>query len=283
MHRYLVVKPHDESASCEFVFETRLSESLRAFGLFAGGRTTAKFARNYICEYLRHNIAKSSDMKKMLRNAFRRCQCEMILHVDPAMFDEGASSVVGIYSDESVWLAHIGDALCISGTNRKICRRHTLNDLQEKARILRHCHGWYDPDTQEVWGKCHLTKSLGNVWQLRSLQLPLYDKLSDIRKLQSKSVTALSALLDDAEMLIDFVPDIYKFPSNDLDRQMIVMSSRSHDNMSNNFVQDLCSISDSQAVSQLIRKEFVSKPEAALLVFSATSNNIPSYDDHSRP
>lgn len=285
MHRYLMVKPHNDSASCELVFETRLSESLRFFGFFTGGRNTAEFACNYIFEYMKHNIVKSSEIEKMLRNAYRRCQCEMMLRIDSAMFDEGASSVVGIYSDECVWLAHIGDVVCISATEiaeREICKRHTLDDLQEKARILRHCHGWYDPDTQEVWGKCHLTKSLGNVWQLRSLQLSLHNKLSDIRNLQRKSVTALLALLDDSvEMLIDFVPDIYTFSTNQLRSHMIVMSSRLHDNMSKTFLKDLCSISDCQAASKLVRTEFVSKPGAALLVFSATPNNIPSCDDHS--
>ena len=205
-----------------FVKET---ENFILCGLFDGqnGVESAEFASHFLKTYLMHNLGKlditsmehdeEGKLKKLLCNAFVSCQQHMLISDKRQSFIRSSTSAcIVLKIGESLYTANCGDTLVdvIDGTGRSRCitDAHTLRNTLEKVNIIE-TGGWYSNGI--ICDKTHLTRSLGNLWQIRALKWHKNNNLKHYdRDMRDWDFSRLSEALKEAPpaWCIDCRPDV---------------------------------------------------------------------------
>ena len=158
------------------------TENFFLCGLFDGqnGVESAEFASHFLKAYLIHNLTKldfashveESKIKKLLSNAFVSCQHNMLISGKRDSFVRTSTSAcVVLRVGKLLYTANCGDVsvntVDEAGDSKCVTDIHTLRNTLEKVNIIE-TGGWYSNSI--ICDKTHLTRALGNLWQIRSLK-----------------------------------------------------------------------------------------------------------------
>ena len=192
-------------------------------GLFDGqnGIESAEFASHFLKAHLMHNLAKlnfTSDaeegkIQKLLSNAFVSCQQHMLISDRRQSFVRTSTSAcVLLRIGNLLYTANCGDTLVYTiettGYSKCVTDVHTLRNTLEKVNIIE-TGGWYSNGI--ICDKTHLTRALGNLWQIRSLKWHKSNNLKHYdQDMNDWTVSRLSELLKETppSWCIDCRPDV---------------------------------------------------------------------------
>lgn len=194
-------------------------------GLFDGqnGIESAEFASHFLKTYLVHNLKKldlstgghdeEGKIKKLLSNAFASCQQHMLISDKRHSFVKTSTTAcVVLRVRQILYTAHCGDTMVHvvheDNSSTPITDAHTLRNTLEKINIIE-TGGWYSNGI--ICDKTHLTRGLGNLWQIRSLKWHKSNNLKHYdQSMQDWDLSRLSELLKEAPpaWCIDCRPDV---------------------------------------------------------------------------
>lgn len=222
LEKVSTIRHQNEKQDCtDIAFFKTLSANVRIFGLFRahGSNAAARFAKNFIINYLDHNLRKTQADNKihiMLKRAFVKCQSAMLSHKEADRFvRSGTTALVGVAVGDSLHLACLGDSICEGVSSSKKATttislpRHTLADDNEKIRVVE-SGGWYDCSGDSDVNICNkqvnVTRSLGHLWQIDVLAW--YSK-NNLRYLNRKSLQENDADVETVMSLFKRKPPIW--------------------------------------------------------------------------
>ena len=188
------------------------------------GVEAASFASGFLKSYLIHNLKKllnklknPSDVAddkiiKLLENAFLNCQQQMLISSQKHSFVKtSCSACIVIKISGTVYSANCGDTLAFVVNKKRVPRcvseLHTLRNPLEKIGIIE-SGGWYSNDL--ICDKLHLTRALGNLWQIRALKWHKSNNLYHYdRDMQDWSLSRLADLQREAPPAWSISPKPY--------------------------------------------------------------------------
>ena len=182
-------------------------------GIFDGqnGVEAAAFANHFLQSYLKHNLKKldlekfsldcQDKIQKLLENAFESCQQQMLISKERSAFVHSCcTACIALKVGKKVFIANCGDTLAFAvnrgGDFRCISVSHTLQNPLEKIGIIE-SGGWYSNGL--ICDKSHVTRALGNLWQVRTLKWHKTNNLYQYdRDMQDWNLSRLASLLREA-------------------------------------------------------------------------------------
>lgn len=205
-----------------FVKETN---SFILCGVFEGqcGVESANFASQFLKSYLNYNLKKvllnpsevvEKKITKLLENAFQKCQQQMLISSGKDAFMKTSCSAciaLALKSGGNLYTANCGDTLAFiidqKGERRCVSELHTLKNPLEKIGIIE-SGGWYSNGL--ICDKTHLTRALGNLWQVRTLRWHKSNNLYHYdRDMQDWTPSRLANLQRDAPPAWSIKPEPY--------------------------------------------------------------------------